>query len=181
MHAFGSICCPHGIRAIVLHTYHILTVCQLTPVSLVLQKPDQARGLESQRSGFMRAMSDAGLKPTIVYHNLTPAELYEKVACLRSTCLVPKGLPLSDAGLILHMGIQLCDSTGGRRRSVPSEPRARQHPLCALHGACCKPLQLLGSPVGSTSPATCAGSVSSGRHITDHGSHNMALWDHNSL
>eukprot|EP00891_Asterochloris_glomerata_P009727 jgi/Astpho2/9727/Aster-03708 len=41
-------------------------------------KPDQARGLESQRSGFMRAMSDAGLKPTIVYHNLTPAELYEK-------------------------------------------------------------------------------------------------------
>ncbi len=23
-------------------------------------------------------MSDAGLKPTVVYHNLTPAELYEK-------------------------------------------------------------------------------------------------------
>ena len=31
------------------------------------------------RSGFLRAMSDAGLKPTVVYHNLTPAELYEKV------------------------------------------------------------------------------------------------------
>ena len=29
--------------------------------------------------GFLRAMSDAGLKPTVVYHNLTPAELYEKV------------------------------------------------------------------------------------------------------
>lgn len=27
----------------------------------------------------MRAMSDSGLKPTVVYHNLTPAELYEKV------------------------------------------------------------------------------------------------------
>lgn len=41
----------------------------------------------------MRAMSDAGLKPTIVYHNLTPAELYEKVACLRSICLVPSTRP----------------------------------------------------------------------------------------
>ena len=29
-------------------------------------------------SGFLRAMSDAGLKPTVVYHNLTPAELYEQ-------------------------------------------------------------------------------------------------------
>lgn len=27
----------------------------------------------------MSAMSDSGLKPTVVYHNLTPAELYEKV------------------------------------------------------------------------------------------------------
>jgi phosphoenolpyruvate carboxykinase (ATP) len=34
--------------------------------------------LETTRSGFLRAMSDAGLKPTVVYHNLTPAELYEK-------------------------------------------------------------------------------------------------------
>ena len=32
-----------------------------------------------QRSGFLRAMSDAGLKPTVVHHNLTPAELYEQV------------------------------------------------------------------------------------------------------
>ena len=31
-----------------------------------------------QRSGFIRAMSDAGLKPTVVHHNLTPAELYEQ-------------------------------------------------------------------------------------------------------
>ena len=27
----------------------------------------------------MSAMSDAGLKPTVVYHNLSPAVLYEKV------------------------------------------------------------------------------------------------------
>jgi hypothetical protein len=27
----------------------------------------------------LQAMSDAGLKPTVVYHNLAPAELYEKV------------------------------------------------------------------------------------------------------
>ena len=38
-----------------------------------------AKKLESQRTGFMAAMSDSGLKPTVVYHNLTPAELYEKV------------------------------------------------------------------------------------------------------
>ena len=35
-----------------------------------------------QRSGFLRAMSDAGLKPTVVHHNLTPAELYEQVLTL---------------------------------------------------------------------------------------------------
>lgn len=50
------------------------------------KKPNEpiAKKLESQRSGFMRAMSDSGLKPTVVYHNLTPAELYEKV-CFHST------------------------------------------------------------------------------------------------
>ena len=42
-----------------------------------------AKKLESQRSGFMRAMSDSGLKPTVVYHNLTPAELYEKVSIVQ--------------------------------------------------------------------------------------------------
>jgi len=26
----------------------------------------------------MAAMSDSGLKPTVVYHNLNPSELYEK-------------------------------------------------------------------------------------------------------
>lgn len=34
---------------------------------------------EGARKNFMSAMSDCGLKPTVVYHNLTPAELYEKV------------------------------------------------------------------------------------------------------
>ena len=43
------------------------------------------------RSGFLRAMSDAGLKPTVVYHNLTPPELYEKVLRL---CLGPLTLPI---------------------------------------------------------------------------------------
>ena len=36
-------------------------------------------------------MSDAGLKPTVVYHNLTPPELYEKVLRL---CLSPLTLPM---------------------------------------------------------------------------------------
>lgn len=29
-------------------------------------------------------MSDAGLKPVVVYHNLSPAELYEKASCKQS-------------------------------------------------------------------------------------------------
>ena len=32
---------------------------------------------QAQRT-FMAAMSDSGLKPTVVYHNLNPSELYEK-------------------------------------------------------------------------------------------------------
>jgi hypothetical protein len=40
---------------------------------------DKRKTVEGARSTFMSAMSDAGLKPTVVYHNLTPAELYEKV------------------------------------------------------------------------------------------------------
>ncbi|PSC71338.1 phosphoenolpyruvate carboxykinase [ATP]-like [Micractinium conductrix] len=32
----------------------------------------------SGASGFAKAMSDAGLRPVVVYHNLSPAELYEK-------------------------------------------------------------------------------------------------------
>ena len=40
--------------------------------------PSGAFPMSPTRVGFLRAMSDAGLKPTVVYHNLTPAELYEK-------------------------------------------------------------------------------------------------------
>jgi hypothetical protein len=42
-------------------------------------RPLTQQELEISRTGFLRAMSDAGLKPTVVYHNLSPAELYEKV------------------------------------------------------------------------------------------------------
>lgn len=34
-------------------------------------------------SGFVKAMSDAGLKPVVVYHNLAVSELYEKVPVIR--------------------------------------------------------------------------------------------------
>lgn len=37
------------------------------------------RSLERASSVFVRAVSDAGLKPVIVYHNITTAELYEMV------------------------------------------------------------------------------------------------------
>ena len=47
--------------------------------SWLLQALEAAPSFKYTRSGFLRAMSDAGLKPTVVYHNLTPAELYEKV------------------------------------------------------------------------------------------------------
>lgn len=43
------------------------------------QGPTSPRTTADRTSGFVKAMSDAGLKPVIVYHNLSPAELYEKV------------------------------------------------------------------------------------------------------
>lgn len=46
---------------------------------LMQYQPPTPKTIEQLRGGFLRAMSDAGLKPTVVYHNLTPAELYEKV------------------------------------------------------------------------------------------------------
>ena len=46
---------------------------------MCVQFPAKDNTIEQVRGGFLRAMSDAGLKPTVVYHNLTPAELYEKV------------------------------------------------------------------------------------------------------
>ncbi len=56
--------------------------------SAVLQDPRKV--VEGARTTFLSAMSDAGLKPTVVYHNLTPAELYEKV---RLKCFVFLFLP----------------------------------------------------------------------------------------
>ena len=46
--------------------------------SIGVQAPP-VTSVEGARNTFMSAMSDCGLKPTVVYHNLTPAELYEKV------------------------------------------------------------------------------------------------------
>lgn len=34
--------------------------------------------VEPKGSRFMKTVSDAGLKPSVAYHNLSPAELYEK-------------------------------------------------------------------------------------------------------
>ena len=68
------ICCVYALRLDVLH----LQPSQNIPF---------AKKLENQRTGFMAAMSDSGLKPTVVYHNLTPAELYEKVSSCLQTIL----------------------------------------------------------------------------------------------
>ncbi|KAK9901104.1 hypothetical protein WJX75_005340 [Coccomyxa subellipsoidea] len=46
--------------------------------SKAAQKPPSGPAFTFTRSGFIRAMSDAGLKPTVVHHNLTHAELYEQ-------------------------------------------------------------------------------------------------------
>lgn len=43
----------------------------------------KVKSVEQAQRTFMSAMSDSGLKPTVVYHNLTPAELYEKVGAAR--------------------------------------------------------------------------------------------------
>ncbi|KAI3430582.1 hypothetical protein D9Q98_005175 [Chlorella vulgaris] len=40
--------------------------------------PGSPRVTANQSSRFVKAMSDAGLKPVVVYHNLSAAELYEK-------------------------------------------------------------------------------------------------------
>jgi len=50
-----------------------------------VQFPAKDNTIEQVRGGFLRAMSDAGLKPTVVYHNLTPAELYEKARLVALT------------------------------------------------------------------------------------------------
>ena len=42
--------------------------------------PQKVKTAEQAQRTFMSAMSDSGLKPTVVYHNLSPAELYEKVS-----------------------------------------------------------------------------------------------------
>lgn len=55
------------------------------------QKPPSGPAFAFTRSGFIRAMSDAGLKPTVVHHNLTPAELYEQVRPALLPCPSPDG------------------------------------------------------------------------------------------
>jgi phosphoenolpyruvate carboxykinase (ATP) len=48
------------------------------PRVVTTEKKDKRKTVGEARSTFMSAMSDAGLKPTVVYHNLSPAVLYEK-------------------------------------------------------------------------------------------------------
>ncbi len=46
------------------------------------------RSQEHCSTAFVKGMSDAGLKPVIVYHNLTNAELVEKVGTWPSRCVL---------------------------------------------------------------------------------------------
>lgn len=64
---------PHCIACKGVHHFSFVLSLQF--------QPSTPKSLEQTYGGFLRAMSDAGLKPTVVYHNLTPAELYEKVGC----------------------------------------------------------------------------------------------------
>jgi Phosphoenolpyruvate carboxykinase len=64
--------------------------------SCVLWRQDKRKTVGEARSTFMSAMSDAGLKPTVVYHNLSPAVLYEKVRTAHQTGSVVWD-PLSNA------------------------------------------------------------------------------------
>ncbi|KFM29076.1 Phosphoenolpyruvate carboxykinase [ATP] 1 [Auxenochlorella protothecoides] len=54
--------------------------------------PGSPRSLAASGSAFAKHVSDTGLKPVVVYHNLTPAELYEKaLAHEPSTHIVASG------------------------------------------------------------------------------------------
>ena len=84
-----------------------------------------------QRSGFLRAMSDAGLKPTVVHHNLTPAELYEQV-CPALTDSTYKYTAPSEPRL--DPGICLCNLMPAQ----PCEQDCRAlHGSFYLPGLCC--------------------------------------------
>jgi hypothetical protein len=87
--------------------------CVLSTCAIHLLQ-DKRKTVEGARSTFMSAMSDAGLKPTVVYHNLTPAELYEKV-CTQSDDTGQHVLPAS-----------ICNGLGcpGRRTWQPLSAEA---------------------------------------------------------
>jgi dolichyl-phosphate-mannose--protein O-mannosyl transferase len=73
----------------------------------LLHQQDKRKTVEGARSTFMSAMSDAGLKPTVVYHNLSPAVLYEKVRAERHAGLCSHSNAYSktaaqEKGLQLH-------------------------------------------------------------------------------
>ena len=93
-------------------------------------QPATPKTIEQMRGGFLRAMSDAGLKPTVVFHNLTPAELYEKVkafcflqavslhaeSCTRFGLVLPlcvhhKDQSLADVGCFTQPGKAFIDSS----------------------------------------------------------------------
>lgn len=74
---------PYVYVCALVHIHLSLIAVLVTDILMqTAQNVPIAKKLESQRTGFMAAMSDSGLKPTVVYHNLTPAELYEKVQTL---------------------------------------------------------------------------------------------------
>ena len=80
---------------------------------------DKRKTVGEARSTFMSAMSDAGLKPTVVYHNLSPAVLYEKVRAASQPVSVLCTL-ISDAVRVRAWGCTACSlgSPLGRAASM---------------------------------------------------------------
>ena len=91
---------------------------------LYQRRQDKRKTVGEARSTFMSAMSDAGLKPTVVYHNLSPAVLYEKV---RAACHADRALTAVFTAMLqpVNKGMQRPGvrpwalSLAGRMQSLP--------------------------------------------------------------
>jgi hypothetical protein len=94
-------------------------------LAMYAPRQDKRKTVGEARSTFMSAMSDAGLKPTVVYHNLSPAVLYEKVraACDEVLVLSASYSNAAKKGLAAAYDAALSTLAGGAARHDCQPPR----------------------------------------------------------
>lgn len=131
----------------------------------------KVKTVEQAQRTFMSAMSDSGLKPTVVYHNLSPAELYEKVrrpkpcpqalplstsqSCIKNRFRLPKAFYMLAVRPWLHW-LRAAVAAILQRHPAPEVP-------CANWGLCCGLQALMYEPgshlVSSGALATLSGAL----------------------